>query len=253
MTLELAKHSHRDTVAARDTGTIDLARDRDSPRQPHDALHRAASFLHDMRSPLAAICGSAELLLAGNLDQTQTRRLAASLHAAATRMKDMLSEHAVASASGETIEICNLRAIVVNSCESAGLMERRDIALSLDVPVPLQVPAARLKMQSVIRNLVVNAVEAMPLGGSLRIVAREQQDRAWIEIEDTGPGVPAEIRDSLFEPLATAGKKDGLGLGLALARQAVEDHGGELWTEPAAGARFVISLPLGPQSGASRT
>ena len=54
----------------------------------------------------------------------------------------------------------------------------------------------------------------------------------------------AEIRSRLFEPLVTAGKKDGLGLGLNLSRQTVRDDGGDLWTEPASGARFVVSLPL---------
>jgi signal transduction histidine kinase len=70
-----------------------------------------------------------------------------------------------------------------------------------------------------------------------------------VAIEDTGPGIPDEIRDRLFEPFVTAGKQNGLGLGLALCRQAVLDHGGDIWTEPAAGARFVIRLPLNaPQS-----
>jgi signal transduction histidine kinase len=65
-----------------------------------------------------------------------------------------------------------------------------------------------------------------------------------IELEDTGPGIPRGIRDRLFEPFVTAGKQDGLGLGLALSRQTVLNHGGNIWTEPAAGARFVIRLPL---------
>ena len=65
-----------------------------------------------------------------------------------------------------------------------------------------------------------------------------------IEVEDTGPGIPRGIRDRLFEPFVTAGKDHGLGLGLALSRQTVLDHGGDIWSEPAAGARFVICLPL---------
>jgi signal transduction histidine kinase len=65
-----------------------------------------------------------------------------------------------------------------------------------------------------------------------------------IELEDTRPGIPRGIRDRLFEPFVTAGKQDGLGLGLALSRQTVFNHGGDIWTEPATGARFVIRLPL---------
>jgi signal transduction histidine kinase len=55
----------------------------------------------------------------------------------------------------------------------------------------------------------------------------------------------------LFEPFVTAGKQDGLGLGLALSRQTVLNHGGDIWTEPAAGARFVIRLPLNLSPGVS--
>jgi signal transduction histidine kinase len=63
-------------------------------------------------------------------------------------------------------------------------------------------------------------------------------------VEDTGPGIPAEVRARLFEPFATAGKKNGLGLGLALSRQTVLAHGGDLWADNvASGAAFCVRLP----------
>src|SRR5262249_32959087 len=102
----------------------------------------------------------------------------------------------------------------------------------------------RRQMECVFVNLVVNALEAMPGGGSIRISATESGESVRIEVEDNGPGIPAEIRDRLFDPFVTAGKKNGLGLGLALSQQIVREHGGDLWIEPAAGARFVIALPL---------
>ena len=98
-------------------------------------------------------------------------------------------------------------------------------------------------MERVFFNLITNALEAMPEGGSIHIDAKESDDSVLVEIEDTGHGIPPEIRDQLFEPFATAGKKDGLGLGLALSRQTVQDHGGDMWLEPASGARFLIRLP----------
>jgi signal transduction histidine kinase len=78
----------------------------------------------------------------------------------------------------------------------------------------------------------------------LRIVGRKASNCVLIELEDTGPGIPRAIRERLFEPFVTAGKQDGLGLGLALSRQTVLGHGGDIWLEPATGARFVIRLPL---------
>jgi signal transduction histidine kinase len=99
-------------------------------------------------------------------------------------------------------------------------------------------------MERVFFNLIANSLEAMATGGKLRIEARKAGSYVLIELEDTGPGIPRGIRDRLFEPFVTAGKQDGLGLGLALSRQTVLNHGGDIWTEPASGARFVIRLPL---------
>ena len=66
-----------------------------------------------------------------------------------------------------------------------------------------------------------------------------------IQFADTGPGISPSIREKLFEPFVSAGKKNGLGLGLALSRQTVLDHGGEIWVESnSPGARFIIRLPL---------
>jgi signal transduction histidine kinase len=93
-------------------------------------------------------------------------------------------------------------------------------------------------------NLIANSLEAMPTGGTLNIACRKTNRYAVIEVEDTGPGIPRAIRDRLFEPFVTAGKQDGLGLGLALSRQTLLEHGGDIWTEPALGARFVIRLPV---------
>jgi len=87
-------------------------------------------------------------------------------------------------------------------------------------------------------------VEAMPRGGQIRISARKAGCFAFIAVEDSGPGIPPEICGRLFAPFVTLGKKEGLGLGLALSRRTVRDHGGDMWIEPASGARFVIRLPL---------
>jgi len=83
----------------------------------------------------------------------------------------------------------------------------------------------------------------MPDGGEVRISATPEQDSVIIEVRDTGPGIAPEIRDRLFQPFATAGKVDGLGLGLAFSRRALMEHGGEIWTEAAReGACFALRL-----------
>ncbi|MEZ5352875.1 MAG: ATP-binding protein [Bryobacteraceae bacterium] len=90
-------------------------------------------------------------------------------------------------------------------------------------------------------NLAGNALEVLPTGGEIRVTARDFEDRVEIDVADTGPGVPAELRGQLFQPFVTHGKKNGLGLGLALSRQTILDHGGIF------GSRTVTGL--GPRSG----
>jgi signal transduction histidine kinase len=93
-------------------------------------------------------------------------------------------------------------------------------------------------------NLIANSLEAMPGGGEITIRLWESEETGWIEVSDTGPGVPAEIRARLFEPFVTSGKTEGLGLGLALARQTMLEHGGDLeLRESERGARFWLRLP----------
>ena len=83
-----------------------------------------------------------------------------------------------------------------------------------------------------------------PTGERLRISAFLQHDSVLIKVRDTGPGIAPEIRDRIFQPFATAGKANGIGLGLAFSRQAVIDHGGQMWAESGSqGACFAIRLP----------
>lgn len=213
--------------------------------------HLAASIVHDLRNPLAAICGCAEMLLDADLDPVQSKRLSSNIHRAASRMRKLLTDLAcVTRGQAGATEGCNLRAILASCCEAVGVTELDGIDILVDVPARIEIPLARARMERVFQNLIENALEAMPGGGTIQITAMEAGDCVLVEIEDNGPGIPPEIRGRLFEPFVTAGKKEGLGLGLALARQTVREHGGDLWSEPAVGARFVISLPVCGQNQA---
>jgi signal transduction histidine kinase len=80
----------------------------------------------------------------------------------------------------------------------------------------------------------------------VRISAELEDGAAVVHVEDNGPGIPPEIRSQLFQPFVSSGKRNGLGLGLALSRQTVLEHGGDMWVESAAGrgARFSFRLPV---------
>jgi signal transduction histidine kinase len=179
------------------------------------------------------------------------KRLAANIYRAAGRMRELLADLADASYGGKRpSELCRVRDIVTAASEAIlPAAEKQSVQILNDVPGGIETPLERSRMERVFFNLIANAVEAMPHGGKVRINARQTDNCILIAVEDTGPGIPAGIRDRLFEPFVTAGKNQGLGLGLALSRETVLDHGGDIWTEPAAGARFVVRLPLPAEAG----
>jgi signal transduction histidine kinase len=102
-------------------------------------------------------------------------------------------------------------------------------------------------LEEVISNLVRNAVEAKGIGARIHIRAcLESHHWLHVTIDDNGPGIPPELRVSLFKPFVTT-KRKGTGLGLAIVKKIVEEHGGTIQIDdaPAGGARFVLRLPTG--------
>lgn len=208
----------------------------------------ASSIVHDLRNPLAAIYGAAEILVDAELPPAQVKRLAASLYKASRRIQELLQDLVnVARGQPAERELCRLAEVIEGAAESlAPAMEAQGIELRMEVPGELEIPLARARMERVFFNLMNNAMEAMPGGGCVRITAETADGAVTVCVEDTGPGIAPEVREQLFQPFASFGKKGGLGLGLALARQTVLDHGGEVWaeSEPGRGARFYVRLPL---------
>jgi signal transduction histidine kinase len=207
----------------------------------------STAIVHDLRNPLGTVFAGAEMLMQLDPASTQGKRLAANIYRAAGRMRELLADLAGASCGNKsTCEICEIRDVITAASEAALLAaESQGVQILHDVLDGLEIPVERSRIERVFFNLITNALEAMPHGGQIRIGARKAENCVLIEVEDTGPGIPLGIRDRLFEPFVTAGKDHGLGLGLALSRQTVLNHGGDIWTEPANGARFVICLPLG--------
>jgi signal transduction histidine kinase len=139
------------------------------------------------------------------------------------------------------VGICDLREVIVAASDLAlGAKKPARIQILFEVPEGISLPLVRSPLERVFFNVIGNAIEAMSHGGTINISARQNIDSALIAVEDTGLGIPAEVRDHLFEPFVTGGKPEGLGLGLALARQMLRSQGGDIWTEPAAVTRFVI-------------
>jgi len=102
------------------------------------------------------------------------------------------------------------------------------------------------KIVQVLLNLLLNALDAMPEGGGLMLTTHTADTNVAVRIQDTGPGIPAEIRDRLFQPFVTT-KPDGLGLGLSIVRRLADEHHGEVRveTDEGTGTAFILRLPIG--------
>jgi signal transduction histidine kinase len=186
------------------------------------------------------------MMIDDELPPAHTKRLADNIYKASRRILEMLQELLDASKGkhGER-ESCNILELVqtaVQSQEEAAAHIRFDV----DVPENIEATVERARMERVFVNLIANAVEVMPGGGTVTIRANREGANLRISIADQGPGIAKEIKDQLFQPFTSFGKRNGLGLGLALSRETVLDHGGEIWAADASpsGAVFNIRLPV---------
>ena len=207
----------------------------------------AMSVVHDLRSPLAAIHSGAEILTRTTLPEQQVRRVAGNIRSASLRIQEMLQDYVdLCRASESQQRPSRLRSLITQAVDRvADLADAHSVVIVQDVAVDLVVNVERRGIGSVLVNLLANALDAMPGGGSIHISAAAVGTSVVTRVRDTGPGVAPEIRDRLFEPFVSARKRNGWGLGLVHARQAVMQHGGEIWLEcpPGGGACFAFSLP----------
>ena len=208
----------------------------------------AASIAHDLRNPLSAVVGGAEMLSEFDLPPDQMKQTSAQVYKAARRMEQLLSEIGqVARAEPGKRVRCDAADLVQAAIESQEEKARaRKVVVHEEVETGLVVVCEKSRVERVLVNLIANALDVLPDGGEIRVSGRRSDGFVEIEVSDTGPGIPEEIRGRLFQPFVTKGKKNGLGLGLALARQTLLDHGGALdLLESGKGARFRVRLPVG--------
>ena len=225
----------------------------------------AGMLAHDLRTPMTVIRGYAEILRDEATADT-VRERAQTIVAMVDRLDRMTRETLdFARAGGQLARRPVDVALLVE--EILGSLERELPGLTVPrrVVVPAETTAAldTDKLRRAVFNIAANARDAMKGAGRLHAQAAIEDDRRtppsggdtdgvpWLvlTLTDEGPGVPASIRDTVFEPFVTEGKKGGTGLGLAVTRRFVEDQGGTVELLPRApaealGASFRIRLPL---------
>jgi signal transduction histidine kinase len=246
-----------------------------------DVARMKANFLsmitHELRSPLNSINGYLDLVLegiAGELNQQQRefvqRARAGSEHLYALIEDLLLISRADAGQLRLNREVINLPEIVANAVEDLQLMAI-DNGITMRVEIASDFPplhADAIRLQQVLRNLIINALRFTPQGGDAIISARilnktsdaisatstrtpEDQQLIEVQVRDTGNGIAPEYQERIFErfyqiPIVTAGRSSGQGLGLAIVKMIVELHGGQVAVEsmPGAGSIFKFTLPL---------
>jgi len=215
----------------------------------------AAGIAHEVNSPLTGAMHSVHALEAGALAPEKQGRylqvLAESLERIRRAVSQLLDYSTVHVTNVADYDLSSLVAKTLEFLEYQIARNRVEVENRLP-PLPIRGDAH--KMEQVLVNLVLNAVAAMPAGG--RLAFRHVVDGPFLTliVSDTGEGIPEENLDKIFDPFFTTKVNgDGTGLGLAVCRKIVEQHGGKIRvsSRPGEGTEFSISLPFAPPSGGS--
>jgi signal transduction histidine kinase len=167
-----------------------------------------------------------------------------------TNMLESLQEFSRRPESSVRVELMSLGAIVQEGVEAVRLHpEFQDVTITLQIEDDLYGWFDSERLERAFYNLLLNACEVVSKGRGLIDISIQRVDQeAEILVSDNGPGIPAEIRDSLFQPFVSHGKHKGTGLGLAIVEKACRDNGGQVTLDRSEPGRttFKIVLPIEP-------
>jgi len=219
-------------------------------------------IVHDLRSPLTTLLGGLKILEDSLTQDQQNSGPAAQALSVSRRSVDQMlglvnSLLDIAKLESGDLPL-TLEAVRVNDLLSelvttyVNEANAESVFLTLNTPSKngTELQADREKLRRVLINLLDNALKFTPPGGSIEVNLKQASDRIWISVCDTGPGIPEDLREQIFEPFVqvpgVAGRRRGTGLGLAFAKLAVEAHGGRIWAEgrEGGGTVFTMELPL---------
>ncbi len=223
-------------------------------------------IIHDLRNPLGIVNGvihMLEMVLPEEILEDNQKLLDAA-KSASGRMQllvDSLLDVARLEAGRDEFKLSpmNIQTVIEKAINRvAPTLELSDITVAVqvddDMPTTYGTPtfmADEEKIDRVLTNLIDNAIKYTPDGGKITVTAVREDDHVKIGVNDTGPGIPSEERERIFQRFAQVKgdrpRRRGFGLGLTFCQLVVEGHGGWIWVEEGAngiGSRFVFTLPL---------
>lgn len=213
----------------------------------------AASLAHQLRTPLAAA-----LLYTSNLGQSgvadEARARFSEKATGQLRRLERLIQDVLLFARGESIgrDVIEAGDLLTEAAQTVEpLMREHGLEFAVgDACDGAIIVGSRKALFGALVNLLENAMQATPAGGKICLTGKRRGDLLAIGVSDSGPGVSRETQARIFEPFFTT-KGQGTGLGLAIALGVARAHGGaiELFSEPGAGAEFVMTLPVAAEDG----
>ncbi len=213
------------------------------------AVKIARSIVHDLRTPLTAVSLIADFLQKHQtIEPEQREKKFEQLHTAIRRIDDMMQELIDFSQNNVELNMSNssgeeLSEILMKDHEEHFAASNIRFAVSNHSSGAVHMDKERVRRA--LNHLISNATQDMPNGGMLSVMMSDNNGSLKIVVEDTGTGIPQEIRESLFEPFVTGGTKSGAGLGLAVAKKIIEVHKGMIsfTSEQGKGTEFVVTIP----------
>jgi signal transduction histidine kinase len=207
-----------------------------------------STIVHDFRNPMTSIRGYAAMIEEMDIGPDRRKECARSVLEETARMSAMIDE-ILEFTSGGTPRLRRKRIAVedlVSRLQRQADLGERGVVFRTDLAFRGIVIVDAERMVRALLNIAANAVDAMPSGGSITVRSRSQGDEVELELQDTGHGIAPELLPRVFEPFFTHGKPRGVGLGMAITRKIVEDHGGriQLTSRVGEGTCFTIALPL---------
>jgi len=222
------------------------------------------ALVHELKTPLTPVLASSEML-SRTVDRAFASRLARNVYDGAMQLSHRIDD-LMQLARMEigplkvNITLIDLRALIrdtVDYLQPAISQSGQLLNVFLPDSLPL-VPADGERLRQVLINLIDNAMKYTPSGSEITVAAREEGIDLIVEVKDNGEGMSGELRERLFQPYSRV-RSDrqslkGLGLGLLIARNIVELHGGKIWVKSnsGAGTTFSFSIPLSAANSASQ-
>jgi signal transduction histidine kinase/CheY-like chemotaxis protein len=206
-----------------------------------------ASIAHEINNPLQAVQNCLHLASRKELSEKKRREYLKMANQELDRLmatvQRMLGFYRPGGVERQNIDVVELIRRVIDLLASQ--LDARGVRVTTNISTKIPpINAVSSQLEQVFINLILNAYDAMPEGGELRITARPSRDMVEIVFQDTGPGVPDELRNRIFEPFIST-KEGGTGLGLSVSYGIVSAHGGSLdLLSDRSGACFRLLLPI---------